>query len=170
MNRYKDTSRQARTRDQSLESTATEPEPERCEITGRPNGKSYLVLAGVILALLVFLLLPILLHSVTTHNNSLALLSGIGAVAMVGILVYLAARYRCFQVKMDAQGFYLRTTPFTGKYYRYAEIKECREVRRVPREAEPPVPMPFSSSSPIGPGSPGNSFFRRSDSATRFRC
>ncbi len=138
MNRYKDTSRQARTRDQSLESTATEPEPERCEITGRPNGKSYLVLAGVILALLVFLLLPILLHSVTTHKNSLALLSGVGAVAMVGILVYLAVRYRCFQVKMDAQGFYLRTTPFNGQYYRYTDIKECREVRRVyrPRGAQ----------------------------------
>ena len=138
MNRYKDTSRQARTRDQSLESTATEPEPERCEITGRPNGKSYLVLAGVILALLVLVLLPILLHSLTTHKNSLALLSGIGAVAMVGILVYLAVRYRCFQVKMDAQGFYLRTTPFNGQYYRYTDIKECREVRRVyrPRGAQ----------------------------------
>lgn len=132
MDNYKDMPRpSSRTRDQSREATAAEPEPERCEITGRPNGKSYLVLAGVILGLLVLVLLPILVHSLTVHKTSLALLSGIGAVAMVGILIYLAARYRCFLVKMDAQGFYLRTTPFHGQYYRYSEIRECREVRRV---------------------------------------
>lgn len=117
----------------SRESTAQEHEPEQYEISGRTNGKSYLVLAVVIFALMLFMELPMVLRSLAIHQYPMAILSGAGTVAMLGVIVYLAVRYRCFQVKIDARGFYLRTAPFNGKYYRYTDIKDCREIRRVYR-------------------------------------
>lgn len=108
-------------------------EPEQYEITGKTYGKSYLVIAVVVLALFLFMELPMVLRNLSTHHYGLALFSGAGAVAMVVVIAYLAVRMHSFQVKIDARGFYLRTTPFNGKYYRFTDIKECREIRRVYR-------------------------------------
>lgn len=116
---------------QSRDFNNPEHEPEQYEITGKTYGKTYLVLAVVILALLLFMELPMVLRSVSTHQYGMVLFSGAGTVVMLGVIVYLVMRMNSFQVKIDARGFYLRTTPFNGKYYRFTDIKDCREIRRV---------------------------------------
>lgn len=36
-------------------------------------------------------------------------------------------RYLCFRVFIGKEGFYFQSNPFNGRYYRYSEIKNCRE-------------------------------------------
>ena len=58
----------------------------------------------------------------------------IPSIAMgVSVVLLLFNHYLFFQVKIEKDGFYCQTTPFNGHYYKYSEIADCREIKRVAR-------------------------------------
>lgn len=52
---------------------------------------------------------------------------------IIGILaIFLIFNYYLwFIVKIEKDGFYCRTTPFNGRYYKYSQIRDCRIVQKV---------------------------------------
>lgn len=44
--------------------------------------------------------------------------------------------YLFFQVKIQKDGFYCRTNPFNGTYYKYSDVTACREIKKVVRHRQ----------------------------------
>ena len=55
------------------------------------------------------------------------------AIPMLGITIYLLNRYFFFKVCIGEDGFYYQSSPFGGKYYRYADVVSCREEHQAYR-------------------------------------
>ncbi len=118
---------------EGAEAATPQREPEKYEITGNTLKKPYLAIAMVLWALFLLLELSLLFRTISQRQYPLALLHGLGILVGLGAIVYLAVRNHCFRVTIDDKGFYVRTTPFNGRYYRYTAIQSCKEIRRVYR-------------------------------------
>ena len=53
-------------------------------------------------------------------------------VASLGSIIYVIFQYCFYKIEIQKEGFFCRTTPFNGEYYRYCDIVYCatKEVRR----------------------------------------
>ena len=80
---------------------------------------------------IVFLLVPVTLLTLLTVAQLIraqwitAIFTGVGAVVFGSLLIRVCVMVFCFEVCIGRQGFFLRTTPFSGAYYRYADIRTC---------------------------------------------
>lgn len=111
------------------QSTRTDALKEKDEywIDGKAFGKIKILLGIVTLAVLAFL--DVFLIQEIGFNFMTLLSTAMGAAAALLLL----NRYLFFQVKIGKDRFYCRTTPFNGRYYKYSEIADCREIKRVVR-------------------------------------
>lgn len=48
----------------------------------------------------------------------------------IAVVSVLFNTFRFFEIQIGRDGFYFRTNPFNGRYYKYSEIRSCREVRK----------------------------------------
>lgn len=107
--------------------TNTVKEKDDYLIDGKAFGKTRILLGIVILAVLAFI--DVFLIREIGFNFII-----IPSIAMgVAVALFLFNYYLFFQVKIGKDSFYCRTTPFNGQYYRYSEIADCREIKRVVR-------------------------------------
>ena len=101
-------------------------------IDGKANGKIRMVITLVLTA--VFTVLTIdQLQPQPNKNVFVGFAFGIAAITLLSALIRLTVRYVFFKVYIGREGFYLKTTPFNGKYYPYSEIKGCSEEVRISR-------------------------------------
>lgn len=105
----------------------TEQEREKDEyvIDGKVFSKTRIVIGIVIL--LVVAIIDLVILKATGHLY----LAVPGTVMALFILVYLINSNRYFLVKIESNGFYCRTNPFNGRYYKYCEIAHCRRIKKV---------------------------------------
>lgn len=88
-----------------------------------------------------FLLVPVTMLTVLTVSQLLharwipAAFTGVGAIVFLSLLVRVCVMVFCFEVSIGRQGFYLRTTPFSGAYFRYADVKRCGEEVKTGRHS-----------------------------------
>ena len=94
------------------------------KIDGRFLGKTRIVISAVILVMTVVLEIALF------QNSFMRYMIAVGIIAVLSAFIYNLVRYFCFYVKIEAEGFYVRTTPFDGKYYNYSVIKKCKAVRK----------------------------------------
>lgn len=94
------------------------------KIDGRFLGKTRIVISVVILVMTV--VLEIALYK----NPFMRYMIAVGIVAVLSAFIYNLVRYFCFSVKIEVEGFYVRTNPFDGKYYNYSVIKKCKAVMK----------------------------------------
>ena len=116
----------ANTDTQTKETNAVK-EKDEYRMDGKTFGKERLVLGMVILAV-VAVINTLLIREIGFQFM-------IVANTVMGIIVALLLwNYSLFfQVQIEKDGFYCRTTPFNGRYYHYSEIADCREIKRVVR-------------------------------------
>lgn len=118
--------KQANTQTQRRNTTAVTGKDEYL-IDGKAFAKTRILLGVVILAVLAFI--DVFLIREMGFNFII-----IPSIAMGGVVALLLFNYYLFfQVKIEKDSFYCRTTPFNGQYYRYSEIADCREIKRVVR-------------------------------------
>lgn len=88
-------------------------------IDGKANGKIRMVITLVLTA--VFTVLTIdQLQPQPNKNVFVGFAFGIAAITLLSALIRLTVRYVFFKVYIGREGFYLKTTPFNGKYYPYS--------------------------------------------------
>ena len=96
---------------------------ERYVINGKTFGKARVFWILLFLAIVVFSDILII------KEYNFIIIPGI----IIGILSIslIFNYYLWFLVKIEKDGFYCRTTPFNGHYYKYNQIKDCRVVQKV---------------------------------------
>ena len=105
-----------------LKSVKTEKD-ETYAIDGKTFGKSKLILGLLIVALIA------LSNIFIIRKFSFVV---IPSIVICIFAIFLILNYNLwFKVKIEKDGFYCRTTPFNGRYYKYSEIKDCRIVEKV---------------------------------------
>lgn len=52
-------------------------------------------------------------------------------------LVYLVLRYFFYKIEIKRDGFYCRTNPFNGRFYKYRDIAECKVIEKRRRYGSP---------------------------------
>lgn len=102
------------------------------KIDGKTNGLARIIISGVLFV--VFFILTI--DQLQPHPNKyfpVALgFAGISAAFFI-FLAVLSVRYFCFKIFVGKSGFYFQTNFSNGKYYKYSDIKSCREELKVYR-------------------------------------
>jgi len=93
-------------------------------ISGKFLGKTRIVISAVIL------LITVLLEIALIRNTVLALIIPIGIILAAVDFSYNLIRYFCFAVRIEPEGFFVRTNPFDGKYYNYSVIRDCKVVMK----------------------------------------
>lgn len=51
-------------------------------------------------------------------------------IASICALVYLVVHYLFYRIDIRRDGFYCRTNPFNGQFYKYRDITNCKEIER----------------------------------------
>lgn len=98
---------------------------EDYQLDGKGYGKAHIVAALAILALFVAL-------AACLRGSGLPAVAWAGGVALgLGLVAVSVVRYFCFKVQIGATGFYVKTTPFHGRYYQYRDIQRCEVQRKV---------------------------------------
>ena len=92
-------------------------------IDGKAFGKARLFLGLPIVAIIAISDIFIV------QNFDFIIISSI-IVCIIAILLIFSYNL-WFIVKIDKDGFYCRTTPFNGHYYKYSQIEDCRIVQKV---------------------------------------
>ena len=116
-----------------IEATANketaESRKEKAEylIDGKVFGKTRIVLSIVLLVLVA------IIDAVIVKATGQMYLAVPGVVMALFILIYLINSNMFFKVKIEENGFYCRTNPFNGQYYEYAEIADCKRIKKVVR-------------------------------------
>ncbi len=96
-------------------------------INGKVNGKTSIVAALVLLAVFVVLAVSFIQY------REIALSFVTGIIMAAAILIILVVRYFCLKVQIGSTGFYFRSNPFNGKFYKYSDIRNCKEIKKVYR-------------------------------------
>ena len=116
-----------------IEATANketaESRKEKAEylIDGKVFGKTRIVLS------IVLLIVVAIIDAVIVKATGQMYLAVPGVVMALFILIYLINSNMFFKVKIEENGFYCRTNPFNGQYYEYAEITDCKRIKKVVR-------------------------------------
>lgn len=97
-------------------------------IDGKTFGAGQLIISLVVVAVMSFFDIPLLLKGGTETVFGLI---GVGISAY--ILLHSFLNHFCFLVTVEENGFYYKTTPFNGAYYRYQDIDRCWTVQKVYR-------------------------------------
>ena len=95
-------------------------------LDAKQNGLSRLIILGLLF--IFFSALTVIQLTSGNHQQipvNIAL-AGITLCSLI-LLLILANRYFFVQIRIGADGFYLRSHPFNGKYYLYSEVKRCFE-------------------------------------------
>lgn len=93
-------------------------------ITGKFLGITRIVIASIMLVISVFLEIALF------QNKMLRLIIPIGIVFTCAVLIYNLIRFFCLDVRIEEDGFYVRTGLFDGRYYNYTDIKKCKTVMK----------------------------------------
>ncbi len=96
-------------------------------IDGKRYGK-----ASIIIALVLLITFSVLNVSLIQYGVPIVFL-GSGIVFSLAILIVSIIRYSCLKIQIGNKGFYFQSNPFNGKYYKYSDIKSCKEVLKVYR-------------------------------------
>ena len=54
-----------------------------------------------------------------------------GLIMGIAMFWLLVVNYMFFQVKIENDRFYCRTSPFNGQWYKYSDIIKCKEIKKV---------------------------------------
>lgn len=109
----------------SLETAGNRSENAGYLIDGKTFVKTRYVIAIVLL--IVVAIIDAVIIKATGHIY----LAIPGTVMAMFILLYLINSNLFFKVKIDSKGFYCRTNPFNGQYYKYDQITKCRKIKKV---------------------------------------
>lgn len=94
-------------------------------IDGKVFGKTKIGIGMVLLVILV-LIDVLIIQNIGFHPMLI-----LGFVMEIAICWMLFVDYMFFQVRIEKNRFYCRTTPFNGQWYQYREITDCREIKKV---------------------------------------
>lgn len=118
---------------QGTYSDPTNKDSEEYLIDGKVYGVTYIIISLVIFAIFSLTMIPMFLREVSAGRWFGAFFSATGFLLPLSIVIKLVIRYFFHKVKIEKNRFYLQTNPFNGKYYAYADIKNCKEVLKVAR-------------------------------------
>lgn len=124
-----------RVKDETVESYVENSDNNQNEyiIDGKRNGKAAIVV------LLVLILIEVVIASFAIRYNSEAMIffSGLTIFLLLYELTKSSNEYFYLKVQIGSTGFYFRSNPFNGKYYKYSDIKSCEEIFRAYRNHPP---------------------------------
>ncbi len=107
---------------------AMHAKPEKWDyiISGKPYGIMRMVIVGVFAAFFIVLTID-QLQPGPNKVPFVALAFGGIATLMTVTLVRLIGRYFYYKICIGPHGFFFKTNPFNGKYYKYTDIERCGE-------------------------------------------
>lgn len=89
------------------------------------------VQSGARIAAVIFIFAIVLLMEKALASEGLPPVLYILPVVMAAVAVALVVIHSlCYQIRIQKDGFYCRTTPFDGRYYKYREITDCHLVEK----------------------------------------
>ena len=97
------------------------------QINGKLYGKT-----GIAVTFVILIFFTILCIFSASYQNFLFFLIP-AVLTILFTLIFQIVRYSFFKVKIEKEGFYCRTAPFDGRYYKYNEIQSCQEIQKVYR-------------------------------------
>lgn len=109
---------------------------EEYQIDGKVYGITYILISTVILIIFSLTTIPMFFREVSAGRWFSAFFFIAGFLLPLSAVIKLVVRYFFFKVKIEQNRFYLQTSPFNGKYYAYADIKNCKEILRVARHRQ----------------------------------
>lgn len=114
--------------DTAAQATDEVLQKQQYRIDGRASG-----VAGVVNAFAAVGLICVFEFPMFQLGGAALAMGLIGLLIAAFVLVSALFSYFCFQIKIEAEGFYYQTTPFNGSYFNYQDIDRCWEVKRVYR-------------------------------------
>ncbi len=107
--------------------TDSADEKDEYLIDGKTFGKTKIGIGIIVIAILVFI------DAFLVNEIGISFIL-IPNVAMgIAIAWFLFNDYLFYRIKIGKDGFYCRTNPFDGQYYKYEEIISCGEIKKVVR-------------------------------------
>lgn len=100
-------------------------------IDGKAYGITNIIISAVISAAVIVLLVQLIPQ--TSKNLFSIFFIVIGILLPLSIFIRMIIRYFCFKVHIGETEFYFQSNPFNGQYYKYSDIKSCREELKVTR-------------------------------------
>jgi hypothetical protein len=116
--------------------------PEKWDyiISGRPYGIMRMAIVGILAAFFIVLTID-QLQPGPNKVPFVALAFGGIATLLTVTLVKLIGRYFYYKICIGPRGFFFKTNPFNGKYYKYTDIERCGEgVIKASRSASSAAP------------------------------
>lgn len=95
------------------------------------DGKAFGMTSIVVACVLLIIVTVLETFAFQRLGNIYLLISGLAMA--IAVLVYTIIHNRYFKVQIGDKGFYYRSNPFNGRYYKYGEILTCREIKKVVR-------------------------------------
>ncbi len=100
------------------------------KIDGKSNAHPLMAIPLAVISVFFLILAVDQLQSRPGKTALFAFFFGLIAVIILYGLIAVLVRYFCFSVYIGGSGFYFRSHPFNGKFYRYTDIRRCREELR----------------------------------------
>lgn len=87
------------------------------------------VQGGIRIAVVLFILTILVLLTISLSKQGLPPITYLLPIAMVtGSIVVLIVYNLFYKIEIQKDGFYCRTNPFDGKYYKYSDITKCKLI------------------------------------------
>ena len=87
------------------------------------------VQGGQRLAVVVFIFVILLLLTDSLVKQGLPLITAILPIVMAAVSIVMMVFHNLFyKIQIQKDGFYCRTNPFDGKYYKYSDITKCKLI------------------------------------------
>ena len=97
---------------------------ENYVIDGKFMGKTRIIISIVLLVIICAL------EFISINYFGFNIVNILGFLLALSIVVLTVINYFCFRVDIGSDGFYLKTSPFNGKFYNYDEISSCKTIKK----------------------------------------
>lgn len=102
---------------------------------GKSDTESYIIdgkfMGKTRIAISITLLFMIVAFEIASINIlGFTVINVLGFLLALSIVILTVINYLCFRVDIGTSGFYLKTSPFDGRFYNYNEISSCKIVEK----------------------------------------
>ena len=108
----------------ATDATGMEDDLRDHTISGKVQGITRIVVLCIIIGVVLWLSCSLAKEGLSPVSYVLPIIGSIGALA------YLVMHYLFYRIDIQHNGFYCRTNPFNGQFYRYCDIANCKVIEK----------------------------------------
>lgn len=108
----------------SMDNNQFDDDNKKYRISGKTQGKQRIAVGVFIFIVVLFIVVPFAKQGLPPITYILP------AIATFLSVAYIVTQYLFLDIRIEKEGFFCRTNPFNGKYYKYSEIDKAQIVEK----------------------------------------